>query len=147
MNQIKVIQIIHFAFCTSILLFAGVTLFINMETLRFDLYLKASEPLEFLAPLITGIALFMGPFIFNKIIQNIDMNDDLSSKLMKYQAAFIVKCAILEAGAFMCIVACFITFNVLFMVFASLAFFSIWYAKPTKDKISSVLQLQDSDLM
>ena len=145
--QLKPIQLIHLAFCTSILLFAGVVLFINMETLRFDLSSKNLYLIEFLAPIMVGIGLFVGPFIFNKIIQNIDETSSPSSKLLKYQTAFLVKCAFLESAALINIVACLITSNVLFLIFAALTFFALWHAKPTKDKVCSTLQLQDSDLL
>jgi hypothetical protein len=144
-SPLKTTQIIHFAFCTGILLFAGATLFINMESLKLEFSFREGS-IEFLSPIVTGLGLFVGPLLFNKIIESIDENSNPSSKFVKYQTAFLVKCAFLESGALISIFACFITTNVLFMAFAALSFFSLWYAKPTREKVISTLQLQDSDL-
>lgn len=145
--NLKPLQTIHLAFCTAILLFSGAVLFINMESLKFDLAFKNPAPGEIVAPIMVVACLVMGTFIFNKLIEKIDINSDASSKLMQYQTAFLVEFAFFESAALMNIVMCLITTNVLFMVFAAIVFFAMWAAKPTKDKVCNTLQLQDSDLL
>jgi hypothetical protein len=144
--NLKPVQLIHLAFCTAILLFAGTVLFLNMETLKFDFSVETANPIEIVAPIMMVASLFMGTMIFNKMIAAIDETSSISAKLIQYQTAFLVKCAFFESAALLNIVVCLMTSNVLFMIFAAVPFFGLWFAKPTKDKVYSTLQLHDSDL-
>jgi hypothetical protein len=143
--RIKATQLIHLSFCTAILLFAGAIIFILGPNLKFDFKLKDADGLELVAPIVAVLGMLMSSFLFKKLIGEVDVMSSPTDRFMKFQTAFLVKCALLEAGALINIVACFISGNAFFLIFASAPFFVLWASKPTKDKVYTILQLQDTD--
>lgn len=92
------------------------------------------------------VVLAIAPIISNKVLAPAEEATDIPSKLARYQTAFIVKAALYESAALFNIVCCLITSNALFMVFAMLTFFALWWSKPTLAKAALTLGVQESDL-
>lgn len=149
MIDIKPLKIIHGAFCLSILLFATVVCFVNKDLLVFDFTLSHSNTnfsiLSFIAVIFTVLAMNLGTYLFNKIIERIDLSASSSEKFAKYQTAFIIKCALLESTALFSLVMCLITFNFYFIIVAAFPLVALWLIKPTAEKIDEALQIQDNN--
>lgn len=143
-QQIKVIQLIHGAFCTAVLIFGLVSLFINKGGLHFAIP-KKTEDLVFV--LVAVLSVVFGNILFKKLIGSIGETNPADQKLMQYQTAFLVKCAFFEAGALANIIAFLMSANTFFLLFAGLCFIFLVMSKPTPDKVAESLRLQDSDIL
>ena len=143
--KLKPIQLIHTAFCVAVFIFGAVTLFINKDILVFSTQMANEGALNLLFPLIGLISISIGIFLYNRMMAGIDETDSFETKFTKYQTAFLVKCALFEAGALLNIVACFITGNSIFMVFAGISFLALLMSRPIKEKIVEELKLQYPD--
>jgi uncharacterized membrane protein YidH (DUF202 family) len=150
MIDIKPLKLIHLLFCFSIVAFAIVTFFLNKNLFVFDFTLSHPDTntniLSFIAVVFTVLAMNLGTFLFNSLIKKIDSSSSLQEKFAKYQTAFLVKCALLEAAAMFSIVMCLITYNLYFMLVAAFSLIALWLIKPTKEKVYTTLQIQDTDL-
>ncbi|RZL34016.1 MAG: hypothetical protein EOO96_11100 [Pedobacter sp.] len=143
--KLKPIQLIHTAFCIAVLTFAAVTLFINKDKLIFSTKMANEGAMNLLFPLIGLISISIGIFMYNRMLAGINETDTFESKLVKYQTAFLVKCALFEAGALLNIVACFITGNSIFMLFAGISFLALLMSRPIKDRVIAELKLEYPD--
>jgi hypothetical protein len=97
--RLKFIQIIHFAFCSSIILFSIVIVNISNESLFFDANPVASAPFNPLFPILSIVFSILGLFLFRKNNSAIEPQKDFNSKITNYQTSFLILCAFLEAGA------------------------------------------------
>lgn len=143
-QQLKTIQLIHASFCVAVFAFAIVAIVVNQDKLFF-LAPKELEGLIF--PIITILSGVLSRGLFNKLIGNIDPASNANSKLIQYQTAFLVKCALLEAGALANIVACLIDGNLFFLLFAGINFVTLVMARPTVSTVAGDLCLQESDIL
>ncbi len=69
----------------------------------------------------------------------------VEERFAKYQAAFLIKCALLEAAAIFSILMCLITHNFYFIVVAAFSLIALVLMRPTKEKVYTTLQIQDTD--
>lgn len=143
-QQLKVIQLIHTAFCVAVSTFGLISLFIAREQIHFEVP-KAAETLVF--PLISIVGIIFGTILFNRHLQTINSPENKGTKLIQYQTAFLIKCAFFEAGALANIVAFIMDGNAFFMVFAGLSFVFLVMSRPTASKVSDTLSLQDTDIL
>lgn len=143
--NLRVIQIIHLAFCLSILLFAFVVVLITYPNAIFAVSFDAEQPATFIAPIFAVGCVVLSNFLFSKVLSNIEEIPGTSAKLVRYQTAFIVKCAPLEAAALFNLVTVLITQNLFFILFAGIPFVALWFSRPTKEKMNELLKIQDTD--
>lgn len=148
MNPFKTMLLIHSGFCTGVLLFGAVATFLIAENAHFDITFQSPEPIQFVAPILAVFGLVMGSLMFNKLLASASQDEpDANSKLMKYQTAFIVRCALIETGALANIVAALLTYNILFIGIAALCLTVLWLNRPTRDKVTYTLNLNDTDFL
>lgn len=143
-QQLKVIQLIHTAFCVAVFTFGLISFFIAREQIHFEVP-KTAETLVF--PLISVLGVIFGTILFNKHLGNINSPENKGSKLIQYQTAFLIKCAFFEAGALANIVAFIMDGNAFFMIFAGLSFVFLVMSRPTTSKVADTLSLQDTDIL
>lgn len=143
--RLKIIQTIHLAFCSGIILFSIVIISLNKDNLFFDVNPATSAPFNPIFPVLSIVFSVLGLFLFKKNTSAIDPQKDFDSKISTYQTSFLILCAFLEAGALMNIVACFITHNTFFLIFGAICLLLLIINRPTKDKLISILQLQYPD--
>ncbi|GGI29034.1 hypothetical protein [Pedobacter mendelii] len=143
--KLKTLQIIHFALCGGVFLFALVTIFLNREMMFFDANPATTAAFNPIFPVVGLVTLSAGIFFFKNVISKIDTSDDVDSKISQYQTAFIISAAMLEGAALFNIVGLFLTHNTFFLLFAAVNFIFLVLKRPTKDKLISALQLQYPD--
>lgn len=150
MIDIRPLKLIHLLFCFSIVAFAMVTCFLNKNLFVFDFTLSHLDTntniMSFIAVVFTVLAMNLGSFLFNSLIKKIDSSSSLQEKFAKYQAAFLIKCVLLEAASIFSIVMCLRTYNLYFMLVAAFSLIALWLIKPTKDRVFTTLQIQDTNL-
>lgn len=144
-NRIKALQGVHLGFCSSVFLLGLVGFLIIEGPIQFELIPQKIEPLHIIGPIIALLGLLLGPFLFNKIIADMDPDTSTLAKFTKYQTAFLIRSAFLEAGALFNLVAFILSSNLLFVLLAACCFTALCLSRPTKDKVYTALQLQDTD--
>ncbi|MGY4386295.1 putative membrane protein (GlpM family) [Pedobacter sp. UYP24] len=144
-SKLKPIKTIHLAFCAAILTLAAVSAITVKNNIYFDVALNQNNGLYPLFPILAIIVTVVGIFLFNKQIAAIDNAETFDSKFMKYQTAFLVRCAFLEGGALMNVVGFLMTANTVFLIAAAIPFLYLVRSRPTKDQIVEDLNLQYPD--
>lgn len=144
MSKLNTILILHLAFCVGPSLFLVVALLISQGTLHFNSDNISEEPGLIIAPIVTVVFIPLSTFLYKMLLKKAVDNPMLiiSDKLMQYQSAFIVRCAIIECAAIFNTVMFIITGNAILLVFVVIAIVAIWLARPTKEKIQDDLKLQ-----
>lgn len=145
MIDLKPVKLIHVFFCGGLALFSLVAVLVNMDKLYFTFMANnpESKVLGITAIVAALISVNLSKIVFNKMIAKINQEDSDESKFKAYQTAFIVLAAILEAGALFNIVVFLKTANLYFLVFGVLCLAALVLHAPTKEKVYSLLQIQD----
>ncbi|MHA4895729.1 hypothetical protein ACXZ1K_13330 [Pedobacter sp. PWIIR3] len=144
-SKLKPIKTIHLAFCAAVLTFAAVTALTVKNKIYFDASLDQNNGLYPLFPILAIVFTVIGLFLFNRQISAIDNSETFDSKFVKYQTAFLVRCAFLEGAALMNIVGFLLTGNTIFSLAAAIPFAFLVRLRPTKDNVIEQLNLQYPD--
>ncbi|WP_316802453.1 hypothetical protein [Pedobacter nototheniae] len=147
MNQskLKIMQIMHLAFCMAVMLFLLLAVFITKDQLFFNANPATTSPFNPIFPIMGLASLSFALIGFKKAMSAMDATINTDSKLTRYQTAFIIKMAFLEAGALLNITVFFITHNLFFLVFALISLVGLIISRPTKEKIIESLNIQYPD--
>ena len=145
MIDLKPIKLIHLFFCGGLILFAVVGLCVNKDKLYIELSVGASanKYLGVMAVVMAIIAVNASKIVFNKMIAKIDPEQKDEDKYRAYQTAFLILAAILEAGALFNMIVFLKTANLYFLIFGALCLLALILNAPTKEKVHSLLQIQD----
>lgn len=145
--SLRIMQIIHLAFCGGVLLFGIVVSLLIAPYASFSIAFNVGQPITFIAPIFALGGVFLSNFIFNKILGDVYSQElPEHAKLVRYQTSLLIKCALLEAPAWFNIVASLITNNMFFLIFGVLCLVVLWLSRPTKEKVYDTLKIQESDL-
>jgi len=140
-NPVKVMQIVHAAFCLSIFLFTLVTSLTNQQQPYFKFLPDGDDPLYPLFPIIGLGLITLSAFLFRKLIGKAVGLTNAEQKVSAYQTAFIAKCACLEAACMIQITAYFLNPNMMFLLIAVLGLAFLITARPAKEKVIDTLSL------
>lgn len=144
MNKLNTIRIIHLAFCAGPTLFLAMALLLSRGGVNFNFDNIGAEPGIIIAPIMTITLIPVATFIFKTLLKKASDSSGLtvSDKLMQYQTAFIIRCALIESAALFNGVMLLITGNVIPLTFGIIAIAALWLARPTKEKVQEDLNLQ-----
>ena len=140
-SKLKPIQTIHLAFCSALLVFAIVSTSLVKDKIYFDASFTQGDPLYPLFPVFGIVSIIAGIFLFKRKIAGIDDIESFEAKMVKYQVAFLIRCAFLEAAALMNTVGFLTTGNAVFLTAAILPFLALVIFRPTKANVTEALNL------
>lgn len=129
-EKIKALQIIHLAICTGTVIAYFIVGDISLETLQIPIIDSASA-LYLVIPI---LALVLSSILFKTQLKQIDPKLKLEDKLPVYQAASIMRWAVLEGAAFLIL---FIKPE--FIIFGILLIIYLIFLRPTEDRITNDL--------
>jgi hypothetical protein len=140
---VKVLPIIHLALLTGQILF-GIAVYniIPSKGFSFD---GSSNPFVYVSLALTFGGFTAGNILFTQLIKKIVPESTLSKKIATYQAAFIIRAALLEAPSLFSIVAYMLSGNLFFLGVSGLIVLYFLSFRPTKDKIINDLNLDYSE--
>lgn len=142
-QSFKTLVVIHFGLVMGQVFFAAVAYFLNSSG-QAEHSGNHVPFLYILIPLALG-GILAGNFLFKKQLENITSNDILT-KLTRYQVGLIIRMALIEAPCLFAIVGHLLTGdNILLICAMALIVYSI-VIRPTKDKLSTELNLNYGDL-
>jgi uncharacterized membrane protein YozB (DUF420 family) len=141
-SKLKPMLLIHTAFFFAIITFALVAYLQVKDVIHFSPGTNRNDALYPLFPILSIVFIFLGFFMFNRQIAAIDSAMSSDDKIMRYQTAFLIRCAFIEAGALLNIVAFLLTGNSVFLIFVGCALIAFVMIRPAKQKIIDTLNLQ-----
>ncbi|MCJ0741544.1 hypothetical protein [Pedobacter montanisoli] len=143
--NLKTLNTLHLSFCLAVLFFALATYFTYSGTTTFTTQMAASSSYFLLFPLVALLSITIGNTLFSRILLKARQLETFEQKTVKYQSGFIIRCALIEGGAFLNIVAFMLSGNLIFMVFAGISLLGLLSCKPTKAKVVADLELSFPD--
>lgn len=129
-EKIKALQVIHFAICAGTILAYFFVGEISIEKLK----IPELSTIGIIYTLIQILAYVISTFIFKSQIKQIDPKLKLEEKLPFYQAASIMRWAILEGAAFILL---FLTPD--YIIFGILIIVYLIFLRPTEERIKNDL--------
>jgi hypothetical protein len=135
----KILTIIHAALMAGQLLFAVVVFSITQN--NGINYQPGSDPLFYIAILLTVGGMIAGTFVSKTLLGKIDVNGTLRQKLMAYQTALIPRWAFTEGASLFCIVCYMLSGNLFYLILVGLNVIWFWMIRPTKKKAKADLNL------
>ncbi|MBB4804419.1 hypothetical protein HNP37_004511 [Flavobacterium nitrogenifigens] len=129
-EKIKTLQIIHFAVCAGTIMAYFFVGEISLEKLK----IPSISTLSIIYTLVPILAYIISSFLFRSQIKQIDPKLKLEDKLPLYQAASIMRWAILEGAAFILLFLKpdYILFGILIIVY-------LIFLRPTEERIKNDL--------
>ncbi len=146
-GAIQVLNIIHKALMTGLVLFSAVCVFLN--------YSKTVEPpapdldriLQVVALIASAGGVFAGMSFFKKKLAQLrDMEGTVKQKFEVYRSACIVQWALLEGPSVFCIICFFLTGNYAFLALVAALLFLFIMAAPSKLKMQLQMQVSEAEL-
>ncbi|HMI00984.1 MAG TPA: hypothetical protein VK541_00800 [Pedobacter sp.] len=144
-SKLKIMQVIHTAFCAAITGFAIVALIMRKERIHLDLSFANNDPYFPLFPILAVISVAVGFYRFNKQIRSLDPMLTGDDKIAAYQTAFIVRCAFIEAPALLNVVAFLIYGNLIYLIVVAAVLVAFIVTRPTKQHVIDTTGLQFPD--
>jgi len=136
---LKTAKIIHLALLSGQLMFAFVTISISKNP-SFNMK-SVNDPFFIVAPLLAVSCFFVGNFLFKKLVGNLQNKTTLPDKLTGYQAALIVRYALLEGASLFGIVVFMLTNNWFFLLISACIILYFITLRPGTEKVADDLQL------
>ncbi len=140
---IKVISFLHLGIAATPIVLG--TLFYFRTTNTELSFTNSNDMFLAIVPVVAISSIFLGDFVFKKIIKALPNNMTLREKLMKYQTASIIKFALLEGAALFSIVIFGNTQNLTYLIVGLLLIFFLFLQRPAKQKIETTLNLRGEE--
>lgn len=145
MMNLKTLNTLHLSFCLAVLFFALATYFSYSGTTTFTTKMASASSYFLLFPLVALLSITIGNTLFSRILLKARQLETFEQKTAKYQSGLIIRCALIEGGAFLNIVAFMLSGNLIFMVFAGISLLALLSCKPSKAKVVADLELSFPD--
>lgn len=143
-SKLKAMQTIHLAFCLAIVLMAATSYLTVKDRLYLDADLNQNDIFFPLFPLIGLVSIALGQFLFKKQLSNLQ-ELPADDKINKYQVAFLMRTALFELPALLNIVGFLVSGNIVFLIAGVVFFMLLVSARPSKQAIIEVLNLNYPD--
>lgn len=134
---VKTLNIIHMALAAGQILFAAVTFIIPKNPVKGP----GNDTLIYIAPVLAITCFIAGHILFLKLLSNIRKDTLLKAKLIAYQAATIIRLALLEGPSLFSIIGFLLTGKLIFLVIAGALVAYFIYLRPSRQKIEDDLNL------
>ncbi|HWW39917.1 hypothetical protein [Pedobacter sp.] len=144
-SRLKIMQLIHAAFCVAICLFSAVVFSLVQGNLHLNAAFGQDDALFPLFPLLAILAVLTGTFLFRKQLSALEDTLSGEEKVIRYQTAFIIRSAFFEAATLMNIVAFLISANLVFFIVAATIFIAFLLTRPTRTGLAEALKLGYED--
>ena len=139
---LKTINIIFFALLAGQVVFISIALYI----------VNSSPPIEtendlfnIIVPVVVGSGLFISNLIFKKLLEKINNDAKLESKLAIYQKASVLKFALLEGPSIFATVVYIISGNLMFLGFSVVMILAFLMNIPTRNRLINDLNLNSNE--
>jgi len=123
-----------------------IVLVFTIRTGKYSFRVDSFSPFTFSPLIIFCIAIPAGYFYAKRLLNKTEINDSLSDKFALYQKVLIVKLAACEIVTLYSVAFLLITGNLFGILIAIAALFVMWTNFPNIDKISSLLNLKQSEI-
>ena len=140
---IKSIQFVHIAMLSSVVIFAVYVIVTSINKLFFSY--SEGKSFLYLAILISFAGNLASKFMYAKNMKKIDKNDSFYNKASKFSAAHIVRMALLEFPAFMCIIFVMKSYNTFYFILAAILVAMMVTIYPTLNKFIKDVQLKPDE--
>lgn len=132
------LSLIHAFLCVGIGMFA---IYTYLQNRSFSASIVETDIFIYVVPLVAMIGYFTSKLIYQKQIQKISKEDSLVKKLQEYQAASLVKYALIEGPAFLALFAYYMNGNAMHLVIAMSLLVYLFFQRPTLVKLKLELPL------
>jgi hypothetical protein len=104
------------------------------------------DPLLFVVPFMAISCFVLSIFMYKQQLNLATNKDSASNKLVAYQTAMIVRCALLEGPSLFGIVSYLITGNLFFLIISGLIILYFISIRPTKDAVANDLNFSYDEM-
>ncbi|MFN8355326.1 MAG: hypothetical protein U0Y10_12800 [Spirosomataceae bacterium] len=99
------------------------------------------DTFQFVVPVVVGGGIAASFLLSRFLIQSAKQKTDLSSKLLAYRSAFLIRCALLEGPSLLGCVVCMITGNKLYLAVVAVSIALFVMNTPSAKRITEELEL------
>lgn len=138
-NIIKTLTVLYYAFIAAPLLFSFTILATIKDYKVFDQ--TNFETFYYAIPFLAVGLIYIGLAIFKSQVSKIKAESSLSQKLSQFQSATIIKTALMEGPALLCVVASLLSQQLIFIIIAWCIIIFMYIVRPTKEHIINDLSL------
>ncbi len=143
--ELKFLNTVHLRFCLAIIMFGVSAFLIVGNQAYFSTQLGNISPYFLLLPLVGLIAITIGSSVYKQGVSKAKEQASFESKLNKFKQVFLIRCALIEASAFLNIVGFILSSNLIFLAFGGISLLSLWSCRVVKQKLIDDLEISLSD--
>ncbi len=136
---LKTLKVLHSAFCLSILVFSVVVYFVTDDHSFFNT--EGMNALYYGIPILAVLLIYGSKGVYANALSKIPNDMPLEQKISNYSTANIIRYAMIEGPAFLCVAVSFMSGSLLFLIIALCILLYLYSIKPTKAKLIEDLNL------
>lgn len=140
---LKILVILHGAFTIAPFIFSLVILFLLENYSIFNI--SDISTIYYIIPFVALAIIYAGTSFFKVQLSNIEIDFSLKQKLSSYQTASIIRYAMVEGSAFLCIGIALVSEQIVFLIITWCILVYMYSLRPTKEKIIKDLKLNLSE--
>lgn len=145
-NFLTTLTIIYFAPGIAMLLFGGVVYLLHLQG-RLEVTEIDPNLLRYIMYALTPAGVVAGHFVFKKQLSDLDQELPFRQKMSKFQAAMLIRSALIEVPGLLGAVFAKITDDMTFLFFIGITAVLFVYWRPTRESIAEDLQLSEKERM
>lgn len=131
-NFIRILSLIHYCLCAGLLFFMA---FAYWQRGGFTVDTEEGDFFVYLVPVVAMVGYFASKFIFQNLIRNLPKEENLQTKLERYQIASLIQYALIEAPAILALVAYLLNSTALYLVIASALMIYLFVQRPSYNRL------------
>ncbi len=135
---LRTLSVIHSALCAGLLLFTALAYWQNSG---FKVAATSGDIFVYIVPTVAMLGYFGSKFIHQKLIGNLPKEEKLPHKLARYQAASLIKYALIEGPALIALFAYFQSGTALYLVIALALLIYLYAQRPTQKRLLQEIPL------
>ena len=140
-NRLRKLNLIIYAMISGVTIFIIVSVFLRYTGVFYTIDYKLDEIFKFLVPVFVFAGYLLGKTLFKIQLRKVAPDQDLLIKFNNYQIGTIVQSALLEVPGILAVIAFLFTGRSLYIGFAILSIFAMYFSRPTIAKVSAELEL------
>lgn len=144
---LRALKVIFWSLFTGQFIFACVSFYINRyHPIDYSGVNHPNDVFSYIVPMLILSGIIGGYFLSQRAIQHAKEKHSFKEKLISYRSALIIRYALMEGPNLFCLVAYFLSSNLIFMYLsiAVMAYFLLSF--PTSDKLIKDLELKEVEI-
>ena len=144
-DQLRKMNLIVYAMMGGVMVFIAISFYLRYSGLFYSVNNELDKIFKFLVPVLVFTGYLLGKTLFRVQLRKVKPDKGLDVRLKNYQIGAILQGALLEIPGSIAVLAFLLTGRALYLGFAILTIFALYFSRPTVEKVATELELTEEE--